>query len=77
MASLSQEQVEQFTELLGEIRTVDLSVHGITPKSKQVNLSQEELIEKADAEARELAEKTEKPLHECMAEIYKKHNLVG
>jgi len=33
MASLSQEQVTQFGELLGEIRTVDLSVHGITPKS--------------------------------------------
>ena len=73
MLGLSQEQVAEFKEILASVQTVDLSTHGKTssPESK----TQGAALDSANKEAKELAEKSGRPLHECLAEVYKAKGL--
>lgn len=77
IVSLSDEQKEVFQEILSEVKSVDLEEKGVKAEEEDKSgISEEEKLEKANKEAQELAEKENKPLHEALAEVYKKNKLI-
>lgn len=72
MMSLSQEQRDKFCELVGKVQSVDLSVVGGAGAKLDPKQSKEDAaIKDADAKAAALAEKTGRPLADCLSEVYR------
>lgn len=69
LTGLSQEQRTEFTELMTHVQTVDLSTKG-ADSTASAQKSKEELLAEAETKAKEMHEKTKKPLHDCLAEVY-------
>lgn len=74
MTGLSESQRNEFKALLAEVKQVDLSTKG--GAAAEAAQSDEAKFKEADVKAREMSEKTKKPLHECLSEVYVAMGLV-
>ena len=75
MLDLSPEKRTEFKEILALYQTVDLSERGGNSKTDPVNGDFAEKMEKANEEAKKLSQESERPLGECLSEVYIKHGL--
>lgn len=75
VATLSEEQMIAFKQVFSKIRSVDLSTIGQSGKTEE-QLSEEAKLVKADVKARALAEKTQRPLADCLSEVYVEMGIV-
>lgn len=71
MQGIPQESREEFKELLSEIRTVDLGELGADSKPEaKTSKDDEAKLKEANEKAKELSEKSGKPIDECLEDVY-------